>query len=395
MASRSFDVEINPRVLKWAREDAGVTLEWAADRIDRDPKVLQAWESDVGNPTFVALRELANLYRRPMAVLMLADPPEGPKPPTDRRSIAGRPARQLGFLSITALREAHRLRDVAGIIFGELDVQVDLPVNSAKVSDDPEVLAQNARGRLGVSTSDQGAWASDHEAWGVWRAAVENSGALVFQFKMPLIELRGFSLSEGPKPPAIVVSSVDRYRPRLFTLFHEYAHLLLGAGALCRPTERLTASDKGIEAFCNAFAGALLVPRDALLDDPGAQELKGRSSPPADEELFSLTGKYRVSRYVIWERLFRLGMITREAHQKKWAQWSTEFEDWSEPEFKGGPPLHKQVVASHGSRFTAMLIDAGNRGLVNSADVADYLGIQARYFDRVLEAAQDTQRRYR
>ena len=43
---------------------------------------------------------------------------------------------------------------------------------------------------------------------------------------MPVDDARGFSLTDG-EPYVIVVNSADADRARLFTLFHEYAHILL------------------------------------------------------------------------------------------------------------------------------------------------------------------------
>ena len=83
---------------------------------------------------------------------------------------------------------------------------------------------------------------------------------------MPIEEARGFSLTDN-KIPTVVLNLRDSINGRMFSLFHEYAHLLLDKSGICDMEEQdyLQQEDKTIERFCNHFAGAILVPKDILL----------------------------------------------------------------------------------------------------------------------------------
>jgi len=81
---------------------------------------------------------------------------------------------------------------------------------------------------------------------------------------MPVEEIRGFSLVREERPPVIVISSQDSPNGRIFTLFHEYSHILLEESGLCIPSEVIDKGQQDVEKFCNEFAGNFLVPTHHL-----------------------------------------------------------------------------------------------------------------------------------
>src|SRR5688572_8202513 len=107
-------------MLRWARESAGISREWAAHHVRKSAEQIASWEDGRGLPTYAVLRSLAELYRRPLAALLLREPPPEPTPPPDRRSFAGIEPRPLTFESLMALRDARRLRTVAREIYEAL-----------------------------------------------------------------------------------------------------------------------------------------------------------------------------------------------------------------------------------------------------------------------------------
>src|ERR1039458_7913019 len=67
----------NPRLLTWARERAGMSVDDAARRIGKEPQLLRAWEAGEQAPTYLQLEQLADkVYHRPVALLFFPDPPQ-------------------------------------------------------------------------------------------------------------------------------------------------------------------------------------------------------------------------------------------------------------------------------------------------------------------------------
>jgi ribosome-binding protein aMBF1 (putative translation factor) len=56
-------VGIQPKVLRWARDRAGYSVEDIANQLKRDPAEVRAWETGDAAPTYAQLEKLAyDLY---------------------------------------------------------------------------------------------------------------------------------------------------------------------------------------------------------------------------------------------------------------------------------------------------------------------------------------------
>ncbi|MEB3231477.1 MAG: helix-turn-helix domain-containing protein [Leptolyngbyaceae bacterium] len=70
-------VGIQPKILVWARETAGYSLEEVAQKLKRDPADIADWETGRSAPTYAQLERLAyELYKRPLAIFFFPEPPQ-------------------------------------------------------------------------------------------------------------------------------------------------------------------------------------------------------------------------------------------------------------------------------------------------------------------------------
>ena len=113
-----------------------------------------------------------------------------------------------------------------------LDEKTDPEALQAKIEDDAEVIAQIERDTFGFSIENQYDWKNSYESFNNWRIAIEKRNIRVFQFPMELDELRGCVLMDS-EPYTIVLNSSDSIEARIFTLLHEYGHILIREPALC------------------------------------------------------------------------------------------------------------------------------------------------------------------
>ena len=83
--TESIEAIIKPELLIWARKSAGLTLADAAKKAQVSEDKLNEWETGKSRPSISQLRKLGKVYKRPIAVFYL---PEPPKPLKRKRTIA-------------------------------------------------------------------------------------------------------------------------------------------------------------------------------------------------------------------------------------------------------------------------------------------------------------------
>jgi len=322
MPRKSLEVTVEPRVLIWARESVGLSIPEVAKRLKASEDTIRKWESGQKRPTLMYLEKLARtIYKRPFAVFLLPKPPEELPFPNDFRSLPSDKRKPFSPKTRLAIRRARRLQSLTAELARSLNRESTLKIGRATLSDDPEVVANSVREQLGVDLQTQFGWTDENKAFNEWGKAIEKVGILVFQIGMPLEETRGFSLTEG-EFPAIVINIHDSTNGRIFSLFHEYGHLLLHNSGICDMENPAYLSEevKSIEKFCNHFAGAVLVPRNALLNHE-LTRLKGRLSEWPDEILKELAKTFKVSQEVILRRLLILERATEGFYKRKHEEW--------------------------------------------------------------------------
>jgi transcriptional regulator with XRE-family HTH domain len=86
--SKRIKATINPALLIWARTTAGYELVGAAEALDLSQEKLEAWEGGEDQPSIPQLPKLAELYKRPLAVLYLPEPPQTFQPMHDLGRLA-------------------------------------------------------------------------------------------------------------------------------------------------------------------------------------------------------------------------------------------------------------------------------------------------------------------
>ncbi len=390
MSPRSVFADVNPDLLIWARETAGLDLSAVARRLRKVDK----WELGAAKPTVRQLETLADLYKRPLAAFFLPARPEEAPFPTDFRVLLSDEPRKLSRRVRLALRRARRIqrlyRDLSGTREAELGASPALSrLRRLAATMAPEDGAGYVRESLHIDLSQQLSWANDYDALRAWRSSVEALGVLVLQLSFPVKEARGFSLSDGPIP-TIVVSSSDAVPARIFSLFHELSHLLLDKGGVCLPDPAsVEEPDRDTEQFCNHFAGALLVPLNALRTRQDILELPGNAEE-SDERLTAAARAFKVSRYVILRRLLVGHHISIQHFRRTMDRWRRT--DAAEPRQrrKGAVKPAVQTLSQLGIPFVSLVLDAQARGTITSSDVSDYLSIRLKHLQAVqsLIAAQ-------
>lgn len=382
MGAKGFEVSIVASdTLRWARETSGKSVAEVARKLDIEASVAAGWEQGNGSPTLGQLEKLAIQYKRCLCALLLKAPPRELPPPAEYRTLPERHRHPLGEDVLLAIRRARAVQSsfkdlqqaLGGSDLSELP-QTDLTA-------EPHQLAQEVS--LALNLPGKRPKGTDHEVLRARIEAVEAIGVLVLQLGMPVEQSRAFSLADRDAP-VIVVNSHDGPRPRSFSLFHELAHVLLGLSGTCGKMtvfNRAGSDARATEAFCNQFAGCMLVPGGALIENHIV--LQHGSAPEwRDDELSRLAVWFRVSRQVVLRRLLSLELTNQHFYKEKQREFEAQA---AGAQRKGGgrsdPPA--RALRENGFTYTSLVLDAYRQDVVGPLGAADLLGLKYKHFSNL------------
>ena len=381
--TRLREVNITPKVAKWARESAGFTEEEAARKIGRSPDEITGWESGELRPSMSQIRKASEVYKRPLAVFFLPEPPQDFATLRDFRRLPADVPREyspnLRFLIRQTRARQEWLRD---FLESENRPPLDF-IGSARPSDDPVTLAQRIRKAIGVAPDEIQACRTREDALQLWLSRSEMSGVFVFRAgnlrweKIDVVEARGFALSDE-YAPFIFLNAQDAKAAQVFTLAHELAHLWLdesGVSNLRTAASPSTETDI-IEVFCNRVAAEILVPQDAFQERWKQQD----ADKTLEERIQSNSRHFKVSEWVIVRRLLDWGQISKTKYDKLThdyeQQWREARQQQKENQAEGGPSPYLLKLINNGYAFSRVVLSAYQNGGVSGRDTSSLLGVK-------------------
>lgn len=383
---RGIKAIINPALLQWARKSAGYNLADIAKLVDQTEECVGSWESGEDHPTIAQMRKIANKLKRPLAVFYLPRVPEDFDTLRDLRrfpdgkSIAYSPKLRLLIRNIQSQQqwaaEFRKDHDAARCRF----------IGRANLTTDITSLAKKTRSLLNATLEEQASWKNYDSALRNWIDKCEEAGVFVFQSSEVLLEeMRGCSFPDE-YAPAILLNSKDTTSARIFTLFHEFAHLLLNENGVSNLNfvEHAHTSEQLIEVFCNGLAAEILVPRQEL-----STLWKNLDTPKdADANILRFSKRFFVSREVIARRLRDIGFITNGYYEKKRVQYQREYLELKDKDKKnkGWAPLYRIIVKNNGREFSRTVLIAYADGDIYGRDVSELLGTKLKHLDDIKHA---------
>lgn len=375
---RRAGIGINPAVLKWAREWRGRTIVEAASKVKKKPSDIVNWEQNIGSPTVNQARALAHLYDRPFLEFFLESPPQIPVPelvPDYRMHAGAEPEgnnRELKFIQ----QWADTKRSEALDLYNELGIEPpEIPPHLfATLNDSPERVATLSREAMAFPIQEQLRLtkADARILPTILREKLEGIGVLTLRRRdLKQFNARGICIAKFPLP--VIVAQNEAPTAQAFTLIHEFAHVLLGQSGITG--ERIRESDKRpIEAWCDRFAAAFLMPIEQVSALMGARPSRPANSV-LDDELKRMADVFRVSAHAALIRLVQLDYVQESYY---WDIKKPRFDD-DEHAFKSFGRARYYGVryrSEHGDLYTGLVLEAWTSGKITNHHAAEYLGIK-------------------
>jgi Zn-dependent peptidase ImmA (M78 family) len=361
---------VHPGLLKWAREHRGLTVTAAAKLTGIDEGELIALEAGKAI-NLTEFRKISSKYRIPAATLLRRTRPAVPPMPKDFRSVAGAGA-VIGFETRLAIDYA---RTVENNILELVEHGIGPPTPALpriRLQEDPSEEGERERERLGVSVTSQFGWKAA-DAFNIWRAILERAGSFVLLQSFDLNQCKGFTLYDNLNTPIIMISKKETYDPaRIFTLLHEYAHLLLREPGISDHDDR-----NPVEAYCNQFAAGFLVPRAAL-----RAILPNWPNEPTDWEMSDIrewAGMLKVSQQVLALRLEHLGL----APSGFFARIVAAQKHVPKPKPPSGGNYVNSTMFELGNRYLHAVFSAAEAGNIQTAEASEMMQLAPKHFEFV------------
>ena len=378
-----MDAHINPELLLWARQTAGLSTEEAAKKAGISHARLLKAELGEAMLTTIQLEKYAAACRRPVAAFYLPKPPKVPQLVPDFRRLPGGGAKVLSAELRLEIRRAQQRRIEALDLAEELEEELPRFALTFSRSESTKVASLALRNYLQISLQEQLSWGKPEKAIKEWKRAAEAVGVLVFEVsRIAVGEMRGVALSLSPLPIAIL-NGADEPSARTFSLLHELAHLALNVSAIdsgAAESLGLSEQDAQTEMFCNEVAGEFLVPTEVLIPF-----LEGREDGGLNMAGLSAAARYfSVSREVVARRL----LVNRRISYGQFQQWHQLLKDEYEQFLKerkakskiskSGPSYEVIQARNLSQTFMRLAFNAYEQDHLSLSGISGVLGLKVR-----------------
>lgn len=375
-------VKINPKMLTWARKDAGYTY-------DTLPKNLQKnfilWETGKKLPTWNQLCDISNQLKRPTAFFFRKNPPK-----TDKINLIEYRKTNTVYESKTpqlniAIRQFNYKRKKYIELLEDMNYP---PIDFSQYTRENknyEEIALHIRNILGVSIETQKGWIytsnnrKDYLHYNFlnkWKEEINKLGVLIFEVpRVNLEEMRALCIYHD-KYPIILLNGADSVNGRIFSLFHELSHLILKHKAICD-----THHENTKESLCNSVAAEILVPKNELLKEKIVKDKK--SFIWNDNELTKLSNTYGVSKETILLRLLTLNKTSTKHYTIKKEEWK-EYAKKDEKKTGRGTPVKNQIKYN-GKMYMSLFLTAYENDIISESEFSESVNLKLNHTEKLAE----------
>lgn len=312
---------VNPDILRWARETAGLSLDDAAAKLDLreargTPGVrrLAAYEAGEREPSRPLLVRMAKQYRRPLLTFYMSTAPRLGERGEDYRTLPPEYSRAQDVLLDALIRDVRARQQMIRAALEDEEEAVRLPfVASMSMRDGADAVLRSIRETLDLDLEQYRGRQVGNRASGFayLREQAEKAGIYVLLIgnlgshhtALDVETFRGFALADDIAP-LVVINDEDAETAWAFTLLHEVCHIWLGATGISGANVSAI-----VEQFCNDVAGRFFLPTNEI---HVLRELRGEEFDAMVRRINDFAEPRKVSSSMVAYKLYREGIIERD-----------------------------------------------------------------------------------
>jgi Zn-dependent peptidase ImmA (M78 family) len=353
----------------------------AAHKLGRPLEEISKWETGELRPTIPQARKASEVYRRPLAVFYLPEPPHDFETLRDFRTLPEGFSREYSHeLSLLVRTTLYRQAWLKEFVIQEQGEPLGF-IGSATIRSAPDDVAAQIRAVMGIKPEDQMRCQNRYEALSLWIEKTEEAGVYVFRRgNIDLREARGFVIADE-HAPFIFLNSEDAQPAQMFTLAHELCHLWInepGISNLEPLSKAQLDSNLEIEVFCNQVAASTIL-APIMFERLWKNQ---QSDLPLEGRIERLSSAFKVSEEAIARRLLEKEIITkaryeelRKLYQERWLKFREE-KRRQLAAMEKGPSYYVRKLFNNGYAFTQTVISAYRNGMVSGRDASSLLEVK-------------------
>ncbi len=377
---KSLNVEVEPSVLSWAIKSSGWSEEGILKRLHVNKHIFNSWLKCEKKPTLKQLEDLSSAIKRPLAVFFLSEPPKEKPLPKDYRMLPEKEG-EFDKKTILAIRRARRLQRISKELSENIHEDIKTAIiHTTELSDEPKEVAERYRDLFNIGET-QKKWVTSYNAFNALRDLIEDKNILVFQIPMPVEDARGFTLVDD-SPAIIVVNSKDQIEARLFTLLHEFGHVILGESGISMSEYGLFLEkiDK-VEKWCNDFASAFLLPEFIAKNEFSLN----KEEITETKTLNRLSRRLKVSKAMLLYNMLKLNFISLAQYKSVLDRYKPELKSKKKGGKKGfaAQTADKRCLSEKGQKFVALVMSNVEKGYITHSDALNYLSIKSKNLEKI------------
>ncbi len=294
---------VNGNIIRWAREFYNMSPDDAAQAIGVDVSRYSNWESGIEHPTYAKLKKISDVFRKPSAIFFFPDPPVIPPIKGDLRTL---PDAVIDGLSKNVMMQLEKAKAYQLNLIELYGTSNCIFTNRAIIPSDTKQLCNYLRTIMGFPIAAQKGRKDYKVVFEIYREKFYELGIYVFKDSFKDDNVSGLCINDNLFPVILINNSMSFAR-QIFTLFHEFYHLVSNtSGAEIVRDDYyvyLDGSQSTTEKSCDAFANEFLVPTDDFKIELSKKKID-------EDGIAELAVLYSVSKEAIMYKLWKMQIIS-------------------------------------------------------------------------------------